>query len=366
MKHYDHIFIVTNDLTNERRVKRIINVITDHHRSVFLIGRELNGSVPLGDSVFDQHRVQCWFNGGPLFYFEFYLRATWLIIRNFNADHITCNDLDTILIGRTLKRFLDFKLYLDCHEWFEEVPELNGKALKRGIWKWVAKRCIPVTDARYTVNALIGQQMGTVYNCDFEVVHNVNPTLQNIDWGLKKSQDPIRVIYLGVLNEGRGLKPLIESMEQLDKVELDIIGDGDIADRVNRLVDESPVRDRIALHGSLSPEQFTPLLERAHIGVNLLEARSKSYYYSSANKVHDYINHGLVVLTMDYPYYNELSQSYDSMVLIDKLDSGLIAQSIKEMISTYELEAIQADRETYLASYNWEKEEDQIRDIYRL
>ena len=69
---------------------------------------------------------------------------------------------------------------------------------------------------------------------------------------------------------------------------------------------------------------------------------------------------------MDYPYYNELSQSYDSMVLIDKLDSGLIAQSIKEIISTYELEAIQADRETYRASYNWEKEEDQIRDIYRL
>ncbi len=366
MKHYDYIFIVTNDLTNERRVKRIINVITNHHRSVLLIGRELNGSVPLGDSVVDQHRVQCWFNGGPLFYFEFYLRATWLILRSFSVDHITCNDLDTILIGRTLKRFRDFKLYLDCHEWFEEVPELNGRANKRGIWKWVAKRCIPVTDARYTVNSVIAKEMGQAYKCEFEVVENISPTVPNIDLRLKENTDPFRLVYLGVLNEGRGLEHLIVSMGQLDEVKLDIIGDGDIADQIDRFVKNSPARDQIALHGSLSPEQFTPLLERAHIGINLLEARSKSYYYSSANKVHDYINHGLGVLTMDYPYYNELSQSYDSMVLIDKLDSGLIAQSIKEIISTYELETIQADRETYFASHNWEKEEDQIRDIYRL
>jgi len=247
MEHYDHIFIVTNDLTNERRVKRIINAITDHHRSVLLIGRELNGSVPLGDSVFDQHRIQCWFNGGPLFYLEFYLRTTWLIIRNFNADHITCNDLDTILIGRTLKRFRDFQLYLDCHEWFEEVPELNGKALKRGIWKWIAKRCIPATDGRYTVNSMIAKE--------FEVVRNISPTIDKINWKLKEQQDLFRLVYLGVLNRGRGLEQLIASMEQLDQVELDIIGDGDITDQLREQLANSPVRDRIKMHGSLKPEQ---------------------------------------------------------------------------------------------------------------
>ena len=364
MKHYDHIFIVTNDLTNERRVKRIINVITDHHRSVLLIGRELNGSVPLGDSVSDQHRVQCWFNGGLLFYIESYLHATWIIIRKFNADNITCNDLDTILIGRTLKRFLDFKLYLDCHEWFEEVPELNGKALKRGIWKWVAKRCIPVTDARYTVNALIGQQMGAVYNCDFQVVHNISPTVDNIDWSFRQERGPYRLVYLGVLNEARGLESLIKSMELLDTMVLDIIGDGDLSDQLRDQVVHSPARDRITLHGSLTSDDFIPILQKSHIGLNLLESSSKSYYYSSANKLHDYINHGLMVLTMDYPYYRLLAERCNSIKLIDTLKPNNIMTSIEAIIEVYDLTMINQARLAFLAHHSWQNECVTINQIY--
>ncbi len=364
MKHYDHIFIVTNDLTNERRVKRIINVIINHNRSVLLIGRELKTSKPLVNDGFEQHRMKCWFTRGPLFYMEFYLRTTVLILRRFSTDHITCNDLDTILIGRTLKLFRDFKLYLDCHEWFEEVPELNNKTLKRGIWKWIAKRCMPTTDARYTVNSMIAKEMGQAYKCEFEVVRNISPTIDKINWKLKEKPDLFRLVYLGVLNKGRGLEQLIASMEQLDQVELDIIGDGDITDQLREQLANSPVSDRIKMHGSLKPEQFIPIFQRSHVGINLLLSTSKSYYYSSANKLHDYINHGLMVLTMNYPYYTELSKSHDSIILIDKLDTQLISQAINGMISTYELKIIETNRETYLANYNWEKEVLRIRDIY--
>jgi len=364
MEHYDHIFIVTNDLTNERRVKRIINAITDHHRSVLLIGRELNGSVPLGDSVFDQHRIQCWFNGGPLFYLEFYLRTTWLIIRNFNADHITCNDLDTILIGRTLKRLRDFKLYLDCHEWFEEVSELEDKALKKGIWKWVARRCTPVTDARYTVNSMIAKEMGQAYQCEFEVVKNISPPIDKINWKLKEQQDLFRLVYLGVLNKGRGLEQLIASMEQLDQVELDIIGDGDITDQLREQLANSPVSDRIKMHGSLKPEQFIPILQRSHVGINLLLSTSKSYYYSSANKLHDYLNHGLLVLTMQYPYYRMLAKTCSSIKLIDSLEPNDITSNIQTIIEEYDSIIVNNARTIYLDQYSWHEESIKITQIY--
>ncbi len=364
MKDYDHIFIVTNDLTNERRVKRIIDVIVSQDRSVLLIGRQLSGSIAIGEADFDQHRVKCVFNSGPLFYLEFYLRVTLLILRRFNAEHITCNDLDTILIGKTLKRFRKFHLYLDCHEWFEEVPELQGKPIKKGIWTRIAKHSIPATDTRYTVNSLIGQQMAKVYNSDFEVIQNISPSVNTVHWHLKEKQHPFKLVYLGVLNEGRGLEHMIKAMEYLDGVELDIIGDGDIADKIKRLVYDSPARDRITLNGSLSPEAFVPLLHRSHLGVNLLESRSKNYYYSSANKLHDYINHGMMVLTMNYPYYARLAQSCNAIKLIDELDATAILQKIKSIIRDYDLNNVVLARTSYLDKYNWDLEVEKLSKIY--
>ena len=364
MKGYDHIFIVTNDLSNERRVKRIIDVIVGQDRSVLLIGRELSDSAPLNDADYAQHRVKCFFNTGPLFYLEFYLRVTFVILREFTAEHITCNDLDTVLIGKTLKRFRQFHFYLDCHEWFEEVPELQGNVLKKWIWKRIAKHCIPATDSRYTVNSLIGEQMAAAYDCDFKVVQNISPTLKTINWDLKEPLYPVRLVYLGVLNEGRGLESLIKSMDHLDGVVLDIIGDGDIADQVKRLIDDSPAKDRIVLHGSLTKEEFMPLLERAHVGVNLLESSSKSYYYSSANKIHDYINHGLMVLTMDYPYHRLLAESCDSIKLIDKLEDEVVVKNIKTMIDEYDSAGIKSGRIEVIQLYNWKKVVNEIYEIY--
>ena len=130
MKYFDHIFIVTNDLTNDRRLRRLISLLSDHNQSVLLVGRRLPDSKPLTNENHEQVRVSCLFNRGVLFYAEFVIRVIIRIFRSYRAVNITCNDIDTILIGVALKRLLKFKLYLDCHEWFEEVPELLLQACR--------------------------------------------------------------------------------------------------------------------------------------------------------------------------------------------------------------------------------------------
>ena len=366
MKHFDHIFIVTNDLTNDRRVKRIINELLDHNRSILLIGRKLSTSIPLSDTPYVQHRISCTWNRGVKFYAEFVIRTIVLILRNYRAKHITCNDIDTLLIGSLLKKIRKFTFYFDSHEWFEEVPELQGRLIKKKIWELITRIGLKYTDLRYTVNAEIADQLLRKYYFDFEVVRNIEPYSSLVDWEIKNPISPLQIVYLGVLNKDRGLEEMILSMSHIRNAELHIIGDGDLHPKLKRLVAQSPNKEKIILHGSLLPDEFEPILARSHVGINLLSGQSKSYYYSSANKVYDYLNHGLSVLTMDYPIYRKMSNNSEMIALIKTLNTTNLSTAIENIRAHYKLDELQKQHLRTIQKYNWEGEKLILSKLYNL
>jgi glycosyltransferase involved in cell wall biosynthesis len=72
----------------------------------------------------------------------------------------------------------------------------------------------------------------------------------------------------------------------------------------------------------------------ALVGLNLLEARSRSYYYSLANKFFDYIHAGVPSVNMNFPEYRKIIDRYPVGICIEELSANTIADAVRRITDT--------------------------------
>lgn len=354
---YDIVCVVSNDITYDRRMIRICSALADAGRRVLLLGRLLPDSKPLDNYSFTVDRVECSYNRGPLFYAELVWRFK-KYLKQVSFSNLVVTDLDTALVSRFFRNS-DIKVYCDLHEYYEETPELIGKGAKRWIWSKVGQLSISSIDVMYTVNQTLADLFSKKYNREVSVIRNLPDQIMQQP---KDISLPLKTVYLGVLNPGRGLEQIILSVKNTKNVELTIIGDGPLNETLQSLAGDCI---RIKFTGSLQPHDISPELKYHHVGWNILDNKSKSYYYSLANKFYDYINHGLPVITMDFPEYRKIIERYNCGVLLsdDKVDT--ITKELSRLIN--ELGVItnmQSNCALVMDEHNWSLESKRLVSLF--
>lgn len=354
---YDIVCLVSNDITYDRRMIRICNAFAEAGKKTLLVGRELPSSIPLVKYSFDVDRVKCRYHNGPLFYAEIVHRMK-SYLKNISFSNLVVTDLDTILLARSYKSS-EVKVYCDLHEYYEETPELIGRSIKKWMWSKVAYISTSSIDVMYTVNQSLADIFSKKYNREVSVIRNlpVRIVCQNRDVSL-----PLKTVYLGVLNPGRGLASIIEAVKRVESAELTIIGDGPLKNELESLGADNP---RINFIGALAPEELTEELCQHHIGWNVLDNKSLSYYYSLANKFFDYLNHGLPVLTMDFPEYRKLIDQYNCGMLLQDARSVKLEETLRELTSdTDKIKQWQSNCSIVMSEHNWSLESKKLLSLF--
>lgn len=356
------ICTVTNDLTYDQRMIRICHSLSSAGYEVLLVGRKKRDSADLMKKSFQQKRFHCWFEKGKFFYLEFNTRL-FLFLLFHSFDIINSVDLDTLLPGFLIARLRRKKLVYDAHEYFTEVPEVVRRPRIQKIWEGLAGRILPKLRYAYTVGPALAQIMGGKYGLPFEVIRNVPFRTSTLP--MSEKPDPKIILYQGVLNEGRGLEYAIEAMQHLDHMELWLAGEGDLSQQLRAQARELRLEEKVKFLGYLRPEELVNITARAFVGLNLLENKGLSYYYSLANKCFDYIQAGLPSLQMDFPEYRKLQEEYGPFVLLEKLEVHAIARAVRQL---------EADKEGYdnlkenclkaREELNWEEEEKKLLAFY--
>lgn len=355
-------FTVTNDLTYDQRMIRICGSLARAGYQVHLIGRKKSTSIPLSETLFQQKRLFCFFTKGKLFYLEYNLRLfCFLLFKKYDA--LCAIDLDTIGPLFLLHKLRRKPLVYDAHEYFTEVPEVVDRAITKSIWEWLAKRTVPKLQHCYTVGPQLARIFRERYNTDFQVVRNVPllhrkkevhyPSTPNIEPG-----DQV-LLYQGALNVGRGLECCLEAMTLLpDHMKLWLVGEGDLSKALRTQAKKLKLENRVHFLGFRPPTELPAITQKAHLGLNLLENKGLSYYYSLANKCFDYIQADLPAIHMDFPEYRALYQEYPAFSLLPHLDANLLATTIQDIFrdaKTYQ-KMQEICRKAALV-WNWENEE---------
>jgi glycosyltransferase involved in cell wall biosynthesis len=360
-KHSNTILCtVTNDLTYDRRMIRICTSLVKPGYRVQLIGRVYVHSKPLSVQPFEQTRLKCWFNKGKWFYVEYNVRLFFYLL--FKQYDLVCAvDLDTILPGLLVSRLKGKKIVYDAHEYFTETPEVVRRPRVQWIWEQVARFAIPQVDAAYTVGEELAAIFTKRYHKKFQVVRNVPFRQQEI----AKPERNI-ILYQGALNEGRGLELVIAVMQHLENAELWLAGEGDLSTVLRKQVADLQLTDKIIFLGYLLPNELHTVTLQAKIGLNLLENRGLSYYYSLANKAFDYIQACVPSIQMDFPEYRKINEQYAVFRLVKKWSVKVLTQIILELLTDKVVyNSLKDNCLTARTVFAWEEEEKNLLSIYK-
>ncbi|HKK76557.1 MAG TPA: glycosyltransferase [Saprospiraceae bacterium] len=363
------ICTATNDLTYDQRMIRICSSLAKAGFEVLLIGREKHDSIPLQKRPFQQIRLRCRYNQGKLFYLEYNIRLL-LHLSRAKYDLLCAVDLDTLAPAFFWSRLRKKPMVYDAHEYFTEVPEVVNRPLVKAVWSALARFVIPRLEFAYTVGPQLARIFTERYGTDFTVIRNLPSQQKNAITSAaslpKRETNDFILLYQGALNQGRGIETVIEALSLLPhSVQLWLVGEGDLSIFLRKLTKEKRLQDRVHFLGYRQPEELKTITPQADLGLNLLENKGLSYYYSLANKCFDYIQAELPAIHMDFPEYRALQAEHPAFVLLPDLAPAPLAHLIMELSrDNQKYAALQAACGVAAEALTWEKEERKLLAFY--
>jgi len=355
------ILTVTNDLHYDRRMQRIAATLVEAGHDVVLLGRLLRNSPPLAPAGYAQVRLRCWFNKRAIFYAEYNVRLFfWLLGARFDA--VCSVDLDSLPAGCLASLIRRKKRVFDAHEYFTEVPELVGRPRVQAVWGIVARLFLPYYRHAYTVGPALAALFEKEYGIPFAVVRNVPLRAAAVSETGEKQKI---ILYQGALNLGRGIEAALEAMAMLEGVQLWLAGEGDLSAELRARAQQLGLGDKVRFLGWVSPADLDRLTAQAWLGLNLLERRGQSYYYSLANKFFAYTQYGVPSLNMDFPEYRAHCAAFRVGLLLPELTAAAVAAAVRQLADDPALyAALQANCRAAAAVWNWEAEKETLLRVW--
>jgi glycosyltransferase involved in cell wall biosynthesis len=359
---------VTNDLVTDQRVHRSAELLGGGEADVCLVGRLLPDSPPVGEGLFRARRFRMICKQGFLFYAFFNIRLFLFLISRRHIDLVVSNDLDTLpaCFAATFLRMA--KLIYDSHEYFTEVPELQGRKFVRAFWTYLEKMIVPRLKFAVTVSESIADIYRNKYGVAFRTVRNVpSLSMKKESYSLPAEKGNRKlIIYQGAVNIGRGIEQVIAAVQGLDDVLFVIAGTGDIFNDIRSQIDEAGLREKVIMTGRIAPSSLRSLTEQADLGVSCELNMGLNYYYALPNKLFSYIHAGIPVLTSAFPEMKKIVEHYQvGRTLENPEDTDLMRKMIKSMLSDENRQKLWKDNGLKAArELCWENEQKKLAEIY--
>ena len=172
------------------------------------------------------------------------------------------------------------------------------------------------------------------------------------------------VLYQGVLNPGRGIKPMIKALHLLENVDLIIIGYGKVEVALQQFVKDELLESRVHFLGRIPHEELPNYTKLATIGMVLEEPLGLSFEYSLPNKLFDYIHAELPIICGNLPEIKNIVETHKVGVVVENYEPKSIAKEIQNLLENKELyQQIKLNQQKAKNEFCWEKEQ-QILDNY--
>ena len=323
---------VTSDLSTDNRILRHCELMHQMGFKVHLIGRILPWSPTMPILPYPVHRVKLPFLKGPLFYLSY---QCWLFFYLLfrKADIIWANDLDTVVPSYIISKLRGLDYIVDSHELFTEVPELSKAPIKKSIWKFIEKHLAVKANIFITVNQSLAKIFHEKYGINPKVVRNV-PKRVDIPPAHSRNQigipegDLVVVIQGSGINKGRGLDETIEAISGLSDVSLLIIGGGNAIDEAKQKTIALGIQSKVHFIARVPYLEMMQYTQMAAIGLAYDADPCLNFYYALPNKIFDYFQAGIAVISGPQPEISGLVSTYECGYLMKQISPESIQWAI--------------------------------------
>lgn len=275
-----------------------------------------------------------------LAYYEFYKKVK-AHLEEISIDAVHCHDLNTLWQGHMLSKDFSAKLIYDSHEIFNEMAGRNQ--LDRITGYAMEKRLFQKIDYLVTVNPYLRDYLfekngekPCVLIQNIPLFHkDVLKQEKAIDWDYPFNENDTILLYQGGFSPYRGLELIIDAMAKLPETyKLVMIGSGILKDELVTRTVSLGLSDRIFFHDQVSSEDLIHYTLKADIGLVMYEKVSKNNYYSTPNKIFEYLQAGVPAVSSNHPGKSVIIDEYKTGVLAEETPEGIV-NGILEIMNQY-------------------------------
>ena len=305
--------------------------------------------------------------------FLFYLKSAaklFLKLLDITADIYVAEDVYTLPVTAIIAKGRRKKLYYNSREFFTSIGGLAGKSSVQKLIAAIEKFFIKYVDVVTVTGEMDKEFIEKLYHPkEIIVIRNIprkiSPKPEKI-FNLREKfgipEKSVILIYQGMLQKGRGIYQSIEAVKTIANTALVLIGYGPDEDKIKMLIDEENLRDKVFLTGAVEHKELLNYTASGDIGLTLIENISTSYYYALPNKLFEYLNAGLCVLSSPLPQMKKIVDEYKVGETVNPENQEEINDAVKklsensELLEKYKLNAASAREEL-----NWENEFEKVK-----
>lgn len=384
------VYVWDADYPWDVRTHKIAAALTRDGHEVHIVARNrrwLQRSEALPEATV--HRMQPWRWAGRradgVLGFPAFVNPRWVsliqrVVREVNPDVLMVRDLPlcptAIFVGRRER----VPVVLDMAENYAAMMQWIFDAGRQRPADYVVRNpaavavveryCLPRLDGVLVVVDEMAERlrsMGVPTN-RVDVVSNTPPlsrVLSDAQVAARlagREGDPIRVVYLGLMEIARGVLELIEALAELHRrhrgrYALTMIGAGrDLALCVARARELELPAGVISFAGYLPNEEALHLVESSDVGV-VPHHRSEAWDTSIPNKLFDYMAAGLPCVTSDARPAARIIRDTGAGVVFRSRDAADLAGALERLADREERSRCgDAGRAAIRARYHWERD----------
>lgn len=280
-------------------------------------------------------------------------------IHKKKPDIVHVHDVNMLPVGMILYYFFGYRFVFDAHE--ISVDREGYRKIKWFILileKWGFKnsiRAITTTEARamyfhseYGVSPpVVIQNRADFYK---------NEVIPEID----KRDGRFRVIYQGGLQEGRGIRTILEVAARLPEVEFLFVGGGA---QSHLVIEGERNQGNVTYIPTVPSCELPKYTVSADVGIQVIRNTCINHYTTDSNKLFEYIQAGIPVIASDFPEIRKVIDSYNVGILVDPTSVNDVANAIIQLkgqnLEEYSNSISAAQREL-----SWSVESQKLSNLY--
>lgn len=290
------------------------------------------------------------------------------IDRNYDIYH--SNDLNTLLQGWICAKILkkNAKLIYDSHEVQTSRTGYKGKK-----YYYLEKFLIKKIDRMIMTTKTRVDYTRKLYGIESEIVHNYpfyndevkSKDTANIYQKLNLNNDEPILLYQGGIQEGRGLENIIKASLKFKRGVVVFIGDGKIKPKLQRMVNENSLGERIKFLDKVPVEELAYYTRQAYLGFQVLQNVCFNHYSALSNKLFEYIMSEVPVVACDFPEIKKIIKKEKVGISIDASNPDNIASAVNYILDNPEIREEMSKRcKEAKKIYNWKNEKKVFISIY--
>lgn len=368
------IFIRSNPVNPDSRVEKEVNSLIKAGYEVEILAwdrsdkyktKESYLSLEAGKVKITRFGIPASFGGGikknlgPLVFFQIRLYF-WLYKNRNNYDVIHACDFDTAYTAFRLAKLFRKKFIYDIFDYYVDafsVPNKLKKIIKKKDHEIInsANAVIICTDKRRE------QIKGTTPK-KLTVIHNTPAKSKEALKKLDLNTNKIKLVYVGILGNGRFIKEIVEIVKANKQYEFHIGGFGEYEDYLDQV---SQNHSNIYFYGRLPYKKTLELENSCDIMTAIYDPSVLNHYYAAPNKFYEALMLGKPLIMVQNTGMDEVVLKNEIGEVIEYTPDSL-RKAIDRLVkrkNTWDRISLRM-KNLYEKEYGWSKMEKRLLKLY--